>query len=134
MVNPSDADEEIDDPTIRKVDGFTRRLGFGRATVVNEFAFRSKDVAALRLATDPVGPENDLYIEQVMREASLFIVGWGSLAKLPPHLRHRWREFCAIADRVGIELYCFGTCADGHPRHPCMTGYKTPLTPWTRPA
>ena len=54
MVNPSTADAEQDDATIRKCLGFAERNGFGRIVVGNLFAYRAKDVNALRKAIDPV--------------------------------------------------------------------------------
>src|SRR3954451_2301972 len=42
MVNPSTADAETDDPTIRKVKGFSERAGYGHIIVGNLFAFRAK--------------------------------------------------------------------------------------------
>src|SRR3546814_20987169 len=118
-VNPSKANAEIDDATIRKDIGFSRRLGIGRFIKVNKFAYQATDVKALRSAADPVGPENDDYIRAAMREADLHIVCWGPLSKLPPHLRNRWRRIVAIAGadsaqlrseerRVGHE--CVSTC------------------------
>ena len=69
-----------------------------------------------------------------MRDADVHVVGWGSLSKLPESLRGRWKEIVRIADRVGIKLHCIGVCSDGHPRHPLMTGYDTPMTEWPVPA
>lgn len=133
MVNPSTADAENDDATIRKVIGFTERLGGGWAVVGNKFAYRATDVRELRTARDPKGAENDSHLEQIMRDAPLVIAAWGPLAKLPPHLRRRWRAVCDIADRAGAKLMCLGTAQDGQPRHPLMLAYDTPLTEWRRP-
>lgn len=133
MVNPSTADAARDDATIRKVVGFTERLGGGWAIVGNKFAYRATDVRELRPAPDPRGPENDAHLERIMQEAPLVIAAWGPLAKLPAHLRRRWRTVCAIADRAGAKLMCFGTAQDGQPRHPLMLAYDTPLVEWRRP-
>lgn len=133
MVNPSTADATQDDATIRKVVGFTERLGGGWAVVGNKFAYRATDVRALRTAADPRGPENDAHLEAIMAGSPIVIAAWGPLAKLPDHLRRRWRTVCAIADRVGAELMCLGTAQDGQPRHPLMLAYDTNLTPWRRP-
>jgi len=130
MVNPSTADGLSDDATIRKWLGFAVRNDIGRFIIGNKFAYRSTDVKALRSVDDPCGPENDEYLEAMMREADLHIVAWGPLAKLPPNLRSRWLEIVTIADRVGCELLCLGTAKDGHPRHPLMLAYSTPLVPW----
>lgn len=133
MVNPSTADAKEDDPTIRRVVGFSERLGAGWAIVGNKFAYRATDVKELRTAPDPRGPENDAHLEAIMTAAPLVIVAWGPLAKLPPNLRRRWRTVCQIADRTGTKLMCFGTAQDGQPRHPLMLAYETPLIEWKRP-
>lgn len=133
-VNPSTADATINDQTIRKDMGFGANLGWGRIIKGNKFAFRATDVKALRSARDPIGPENDVHLEQILRDADLHIAAWGPLSKLPPHLRGRWRKVAAIADRVGCRLMCWGTAQDGHPRHPLMLAYATPLVEWQRPS
>lgn len=132
-VNPSTADAKIDDQTIRKDMGFARRLGWSRIIKVNKFALRATDVRALRSAADPVGPENDRYIEQAFREADILVGAWGPLSKLPRPLRERWRAIAAIAERAGKPLHCWGVAKDGHPRHPLMLAYETPLVKWSAP-
>ena len=77
MVNPSTADALTDDHTIRKWNGFAARLGVSRFIIGNKFAFRATDIRQLREAADPIGPENDAHIEQIMRDADLHIMAWG---------------------------------------------------------
>jgi hypothetical protein len=132
-VNPSTADAETDDHSSRKGLGFAATLGWRRYILVNTFAYRAKYIRDLRIAHDPVGPDNDRHIEQAMRDADIHVVGWGSLSKLPESLRGRWKDIVRIADRVGCKLYCIGVCADGHPRHPLMTPYDIPMTEWQVP-
>jgi hypothetical protein len=57
-VNPSTADETLDDPTIRRVIGFAKRLGYGGALMLNVGAYRSTDPRKWLKALDPFGPEN----------------------------------------------------------------------------
>jgi hypothetical protein len=128
MVNPSTADAETDDATIRKVAGFARRHSCFRVTVGNLFAYRATDVRELKTAVDPVGPENDDYLRQIMDEAQCVVVAWGPVAKQPKPLRHRYGRVVELAQ--GKPLWCFGTAQDGHPRHPLMLAYDTPLVPW----
>lgn len=132
-VNPSTADAEVDDQTIRKDMGFARRLGWGRIIKGNLFAHRATDIKALRRAQNPTGPENDRYLAEIMREADVVVAAWGPCAKLPPHLRGRWKAIARIADEVSKPLMCWGTAQDGQPRHPLMLAYETPLVPWSRP-
>lgn len=133
MVNPSTADASVDDATIRKCIGFCERNGFGRMIVGNKFAFRATEVKRLRSTPDPIGPENDAHLGRIMNDADMIAVAWGPLTKLPDRLRTRWRTITAIAKTLGKTLHCFGTAQDGHPRHPLMLAYDTPLTEWKRP-
>ena len=133
-VNPSTADAQVNDQTIRKDIGFGRVHGWGRLIKGNKFAFRATDVAVLRGCADACGPENDAHLETILREADVVVAAWGPLAKLPPALRRRWRSVTAMADRLSVELMCFGTAKDGQPRHTLMLAYDTPLIRWARPA
>lgn len=133
MVNPSTADAENNDPTIRKVLGFAERLQCTRIIVGNKFAYRATDVGELRTARDPIGPENDKHIEQILRDGDVHVVAWGSLSKLPETLRSRWKEIVHTADRIGVQLHCIGVNSDKHPKHPLMTAYNTALAPWMAP-
>lgn len=133
-VNPSTADAENDDATIRKCIGFASRLGYGKLLMGNKFAFRSVDVRELRTAVDPVGRDNDSYLGEIMRDADLVVAAWGPLSKLPQGaLRQRWHTVASIAEAARRPLHCLGTALDGHPRHPLMLAYDTPLEPWTYP-
>lgn len=133
-VNPSRAGAEVNDQTIRKDIGFGERLGWGHIIKGNKFALISTDVRGLRGAADPVGPDNDAHLEQIMRDADQVIACWGRLAKLPVSRRKRWYAVARIADRIGKPLYCFGRAQDGQPLHTLMLAYATPLVPWERPA
>ncbi len=133
MVNPSTADASQDDATIRKVIGFSERLGAGWLIVGNKFAYRATDVRDLRWCADPRGPDNDRHLAEIMQSAPMVIAAWGPLSKLPPALRKRWTTVKLVADRLGVSLMCLGTAQDGQPRHPLMLAYDTPLVPWKAP-
>lgn len=134
MVNPSTADASADDATIRKVIGFSQRLGFGWLIVGNVFAFRSTDVRGLASVDDPIGPDNEQHLRAIMREAGTVIVAWGPVAKVPKVHRARYQRVVRIAAELGVQLHCLGVAADGHPRHPLMLPYSQPLVPWKAPA
>lgn len=133
MVNPSEADDDKNDPTMTRVDGFAARMGASKVIVTNKNALVAKDVRALRSVPDPVGPENDAYIAQAIRGADVHIVAWGPLSKLPKPLRNRWRSVVDVLLAAGAKPMCWGTAQDGQPRHPLFVAYATPLVPWSAP-
>lgn len=82
MLNPSTADAERDDHTIRKCMSYARRWGHYRIVVVNLFAFRATDPKDLRAAMargeDVVGPLNDIAIRGVVAGADRVVCAWGA--------------------------------------------------------
>lgn len=115
MLNPSTADETQDDPTIRRCIGFARSWGAAGVVIVNLFALRSTDPAALYDCADPVGPANDgAILSAASAEASPVMAAWGV------HGAHlgRGRAVAEMLGAHGVEIQCLGTTKDGHPRHP----------------
>lgn len=125
MLNPSTADGQFDDPTVRKCIGFAKRWGFEALDVVNLFAWRSTKPAGLLSAEDPVGYDNDDAIFRALARAQRVVWAWG---------KHDARVRRLVARR--IELWAFdppceqgtlGANGDGSPCHPLMLAYSTPL-------
>lgn len=134
MVNPSTADAEIDDQTIRKLRGFGDRYGWGKIVVGNLFALRATDVRELGRHPDPVGPANDHHLRMIIGEARQVIVAWGPLSKQPREWRWRWTKVTNIAQPLGIPLLSLGQpCNCGHPRHPSRAGYDHVPQVWRHP-
>ena len=135
MVNPSTADAEQDDHTIRKLRGFGERHNWGRLIVGNLFAYRATDVRELGRVDDPIGrPENWHYLNGMLGEADRIIVAWGPVAKQPRHLRDTWRDIPHLARQWGKGLLCIGSPAKcGHPKHPLMLSYELPILNWSAP-
>lgn len=129
MLNPSTADAELDDPTIRRCIGFAKREGCGTLIVANLFAFRATDPKELPKAQDPIGPQNDAYIDALLLHASgPVIAGWGANG----FARARAKD---IATRTPPgHLKCLGTSLDGSPRHPLYLPLEAPLIDYRVPA
>jgi hypothetical protein len=117
LLNPSTADGERDDPTIRRCVGFADAWGYGRLVVVNLFALRATEPAELRKAADPVGPDNDRHIVEATA-GRVTICAWGATVATWPS--HRLRTRVAIARRVlqWALVRHLGLTKDGHPKHP----------------
>lgn len=80
MLNPSTADAEKDDPTIRRCVSFASLQGCTELTVVNLFALRTTNPVELMNHEDPVGPLNDQRIAEQIDKHKLGIVvaAWGA--------------------------------------------------------
>jgi hypothetical protein len=134
MVNPSTADAETDDQTIRKLRGFGERNGWGRVVVGNLFAYRATDVRELGKVPDPVGPENDNELAVIAMQVDRVVYAWGPVTKQPKWHRGRWKAVDAIFRRNGHFPLCIGAPAKcGHPCHPLTLGYDRPIIGWAQP-
>lgn len=131
MLNPSTADAEVDDPTIRRCIGFAKREGMGGITVLNLFAYRTKDPKVLAEKFFPVGPANDRWICSTlhsMAPGSVFVCGWGAHGEHPT-VSARVAEILNLLARHGVDAQCLGTTQGHHPRHPLYTKNSAQLSP-----
>jgi len=132
MLNPSTADGAIDDATIRKCIGFSRRWGYGGIVVCNIFAWRATkpcDLPAdLAIAE---GPFNRATVvdaaQQAVDDGAPILVAWGGHAP-----RNAGESFLGWLDEsvVGPQVECLGRTKSGQPRHPLMLSYATPREPY----
>jgi len=113
MLNPSTADAEVLDPTVRRCLGYAKAWGYGALEVVNLFALRSTDPKELYRAEDPVGPDNDVAIIECFREVDKMICAWGSHGGF----RRRGHEVKDMLLSEGV-IYCLKLTQSGHPSHP----------------
>lgn len=130
-INPSTADANLDDATVRKWIGFTKVWGGSRFIVGNVFAFRSTDVKALADAADPFGDDIGDHVTSIIEEADILVPCWGRTDKVPPQLRHAFDVLMDALVSSGKPVMHFGLTKGGDPKHPLMLGYDTPLTPWS---
>lgn len=135
MLNPSTADSQVDDPTIRRCMGFSKRWNFHNMLVVNLCSYRTPSPAVL-FDEEEVGPEwwnapgHLDTIRGAVRACDLVVVAWGAHgAKLPEEVA----RVCAILDEEECAPSCLGTTKSGQPRHPLYIAAATELQPWARP-
>jgi hypothetical protein len=121
MLNPSLADDDRDDPTVARLSERCRRWGYGRLDVVNLYALISPKPAALLRHPDPVGPENDRYIREVVAGASRLLVAWGSSLPNVERSRAVLSLLRQIPDKPPVE--CLGCNEDKQPTHPLFLSY-----------
>lgn len=137
MFNPSDADHEIDDPTITLLCLIASHNGFGGIVVVNGIPLRSsKPAPAVAMtnwdrtsdwsARDRL-QDNLAEIQKQVERAGAVLLAWGALADRCDLWFDNVREEieCALPD--GVPLYCLGKTAGGYPKHPMARGkHKVP--------
>lgn len=134
MLNPSTADGETDDPTIRRCIDFAKRWGHDRLIVCNVFAFRATDPSELarRSEVDSVrGPLNHEYLSKAGAEASRVVVAWGASGTRCMYWRHAEAETVLALGPVALQSIGPPT-KDGHPRHPLYLKAEEKLQPWVR--
>ena len=114
MLNPSTADAQRDDPTIRRCIGFSRSWGYDALVVVNLFAYRATNPRDLpKRRASAIGRSTDDAILR-LTEGRPVCCAWGAHgAQLD-----RATEVVARLLADGRELLCLGITRDGHPRHP----------------
>ncbi len=77
-LNPSRANENSDDPTIRRCIKFAKYWNFGGLSIVNLFAFCSHDPKDLLTAEDPIGAKNDLILKKLLSKHDTIVLVWGN--------------------------------------------------------
>lgn len=87
MLNPSTADHQVDDTTVRRCMQITERAGGDALCIVNLYAYRATKPAELWKADDPIGPHNDRAIARVLDACSgqpwqrRVVCAWGAHAE-----------------------------------------------------
>lgn len=124
LLNPSMADAQRDDPTLRRCIAFARSWGAGSIEVVNLFALVSSDPKRLLGEPEAVGAGNEAMVARASARADLVVAGWGNLR---PALVERAAH--AIR-RLPADAWCLGLTAQGQPRHPLYLPAATERVPF----
>jgi hypothetical protein len=122
-LNPSTADSDTDDPTVRRMRGFAKAWGYGGLVVANAYAWRATDPRELWKLPDPVGPDNDRHLTSIAAGCSLLVAAWGANAK-----PDRIAEVLALP---GMDrLTALAVTKGGQPKHPLYLRGDLVPQPW----
>ena len=113
-LNPSTADEQADDPTIRRCVRFAKSWNYQGMVMLNLFGWRSTDPSVLKSISDPVGPSNDAAILDIAAAVDRVVLCWGNHGTL----HDRGKLVRAMLGRVRTPKYAFKLTAAGEPIHP----------------
>jgi len=109
-LNPSTADEKVNDPTITRCISFACSWGYGGVCVTNLFGFRATAPTELKAYHDPIGKENDAWVHEMAKEAAIKVAAWGNHGKF----LNRSVEILSSLD----QLHCIKMNKSGEPAHP----------------
>ena len=124
-LNPSAADESIDDPTIRRCKNFAKKWGFDGMYMLNAYAFRATDPSDMKAAADPVGPKNDQLLRHYGSEVNAIVACWGAHCELT-------REV-VVCQMIGKLVMSLGITKQGRPKHPLYLRADSKPEPFWRP-
>ena len=123
-LNPSTANGSVDDPTIRRCQAFARRWGMAGTVVVNLYAFRAARPIDLFRQREPMGIENDRWIQSALTLSSRVIACWGNHGE-------RFERGARVLPLLGT-VECLGVTKRGHPIHPLYLPGDTEARPFQR--
>lgn len=128
MLNPSTADANKDDPTIRRCMGFAKSWGYGGIEVCNLFDWRATKPAHLRnkLAI-AVSDKNDPTLRVRVSTAAAVIAAWGNI----PWAQKRIDEVYRTIFNEEKRWDCLKISKAGFPWHPLYIPAATkPIVFW----
>jgi len=118
-LNPSTADENDDDPTIRRCINFAKDWGYGGIYMLNLFALRTKNPIILLSHPSPIGIVNDHWLKQVAQNNVKVIAAWGTKGLYLGRDKEVMKLF--------RQMNCLGLTKDGHPKHPLFLRKDTKM-------
>lgn len=116
MLNPSTADGDVDDPTIRRCMGFAKSWGYGGIMVGNLFAFRATDPKQLTAIDNPEGERNKEILTRMSKQCDLIVLAWGNapiIKKIKPDFKVNHLFYLPMEKMMHLEIAKTGT-----PKHP----------------
>ena len=128
MLNPSTADADNDDPTIRRCIGFAKSWGFGGLYVCNLYGYRATDpnelVKRANLRMQIIGFANSDEMRRISRRCEKVVFAWGAkkIGKLHEIVVN---DVCKLFP----DAYYIAQSKDGHPRHPLYLKADLQLKP-----
>jgi len=123
-LNPSTADETLDDPTIRRCISFASDWGYGGLVMANLFAYRATAPADMMASQDPVGADNDRWLVDLAAQAGVVVAAWGN--------HGAFQQRSAQVRQIIPELHYLKLNQSGEPAHPLYLSSSIVPVPWIR--
>lgn len=114
-LNPSVADADVDDPTMRREVCFAQGWGFGGLWKVNAYDFRSSSPSILKAVKHPSSARNWGFIKTAALSSDMFVCCWGThVNRAIPSTQE---DLCRMLLDLGISLYALRLTQGMRPSH-----------------
>ena len=120
-LNPSTADEEGPDPTVRRCINYAKAWGYGGLVMLNLFGFRATDRNAMTRHAAPISDSfapraNDQHlrrtVKRIHRNSGIVVAAWGNDGG------HLNRSAAVRTLLAPLSLRCLSLTKTGEPGHP----------------
>jgi hypothetical protein len=122
-LNPSTADANNDDPTIKRVRAITTNLGYGGFYMMNLFAIISPYPEVLKTCADPIG-QNDYWLTEIAAYIQTVVFAWGNFKEAEKRTKEVITKF-PNAKALHINK-------NGSPKHPLYCRADSQLVSFTQ--
>ena len=132
MLNPSKANEEDNDPTIKRCMDFARLWGYGLLKVVNLFSYIETDADKLKEhpQCELFDDKTNEYIKDSVIGSDKIIVAWGNNV-----IKIGVDRVLELAEMIkGKSVFCLSKNKSGQPKHPLYAKKinESELIEWSR--
>lgn len=114
-LNPSTADANLDDPTIRRCIGFAKKFGYAGFIMLNAYSYRATKPSDMLAYSEPIGRCTDEFLAKIFADKAIghCIACWGNNIS-----QRRQNAVLNLAKASARQLYCFGLTKQNKPKHP----------------
>ena len=113
MLNPSTANETIDDRTVSRCINYAQEWGYGGLLIGNLFSYRSRYPEKLFCPDDPIGPLNNFHLKEMSKRCERVICAWGNSS-----LIKKLNFDISKLNDIKAPLFYLEKMKDGTPKHP----------------
>jgi len=118
-LNPSTANEDKDDATIRRVIKFAKSWGYGGVYMLNLFTYVTAYPEELKTCQNPLLMADE-FLKMYAKDSEKIIFAWGSF--------YEAKERAIYVIKMFPSAYTLVRNKDGSPRHPLYVPGKTKLS------
>lgn len=115
-LNPSTADENSDDPTLRRCINYAKAWGYGGVCMANLFAFRATKPSDMKAFKAPIGSENNKWLKKLAKDAVIIVAAWGNHGS--------YLDRSKQVKELIPNMYCLNVNKSGEPAHPLYQAAK----------